>query len=396
MFRNWWMAICLVAVFTTVDAQRHIVVNFYKDPFEANLNADKIELPQQLTPAGLQKAYQQLNTSQYQPLINALLAYKATHQLNDWLYYQLIRHTAQQIAPKQDNYPLYTFYKWLMLSRSGYDARLALSHQKIIFYVYNNEEIKDIPYFMVDEKQFVCLNIHDYAYANLNTDPPVPVILPVPDKVIPFSYKVTLMPDFTPAGDVEKSMSFRYGQQTYHFKIRLNTNQQAAFNNYPGVSFETYFNIPLSRETYSSLIPTLKSVLKGMDEKKGVDYLMRFTRYAFLYEDDQENYGRERRLSPGETLAATYSDCDDRAALFFFLVKELYNLPMIAMLYPTHITMAVGFNKPVGEAVNYNGKVYTVCEPTPQAEDLHIGQLSAKLKNQPFQIVYAYEPSVHK
>jgi hypothetical protein len=98
-------------------------------------------------------------------------------------------------------------------------------------------------------------------------------------------------------------------------------------------------------------------------------------------------------MSPEETLFSTYSDCDDRAALFYYLVKEIYNLPMIALLYPTHITMAIGFNTPVGEPIVYKGKRYSVCEPTPEIEDLKIGQLSPKMKNTPYQIVYQYDPS---
>ena len=130
-----------------------------------------------------------------------------------------------------------------------------------------------------------------------------------------------------------------------------------------------------------------------MNQKKGVDYLMRFTRYAFLYENDQENFGKEKRMSPEETLFSAYSDCDDRAALFFYLVKEIYNLPMIALLYPTHITMAVAFNKPLGDQIRYKGKVYSVCEPTPEKEDLQIGQLAANLRNVAYEVVYQYVPA---
>ncbi|WP_317173984.1 hypothetical protein [Mucilaginibacter glaciei] len=384
--------------FTVVNGQgKQVRVDLYKDPFI--IQADQsilVTIPADLTDHVLRMAYAIINTGKYQPLIDSLAAYKAAHQLNDWLYYQLIRHVAQQLAPKEDNYGRYTFYKWFMLNKSGYDARLALSHQKVIFYVYNNEDISDIPYFMVNGKQFVCLNIHDYAKANLNDDPPQPVNIGAESPGKPFSYKVTLMPDFTPSTEIEKNVSFEYGRKKYYFKVKLNTEQEKAFVNYPGVSFETYFNIPLSKQTYASLIPVLKKNLKGMDEKKGVNYLMRFTRYAFLYENDNENFGREKRLSPGETLASTYSDCDDRAALFFYLVKEIYNLPMIALLYPTHITMAVEFSKPIGDPIMYNGKAYSVCEPTPQAENTNIGQLSAKLKHVPYQVVYAYQPPLFR
>lgn len=388
------LSLCFAVSFTVVKGQgQQVRVDFYKDVFTVSVDRSvSINIPSEFTDKDLKEGYRKISIANYQPIIDSLLAYKQEHQLNDWLYYQLVRRVAQQISPKEDNYARYTFYKWFMLNKSGYDARLALSHKKLIFYVYNNEDISDIPYFMVDNKQFVCLNYHDYAKADLNDDPPIPVDITVASATKPFSYKVTLMPDFKPEHGVEKDMSFEYDRKKYHFRVKLNTDQQKAFNNYPGVSFETYFNIPLSKETYGSLIPLLKKNMKGMDEHKGVDYLMRFTRYAFLYENDNDNFGREKRLSPGETLAANYSDCDDRAALFFYLVKEIYNLPMIALLYPTHITMAVEFNKPIGYPIIYNGKTYSVCEPTPQLENLAIGQISAKLKNLPFQVVYAYEP----
>ena len=229
--------------------------------------------------------------------------------------------------------------------------------------------------------------------ADLNKVPPYGMIS-MPEAKGSFSYKVTRMPDFKPEDYYEKQIQFSYKHKTYHFNIKLNSDVETIFANYPVVDFESYFNIPLSKETYGSLIPILKKNLDGMKQKKGIDYLMRFTRYAFLYEDDDENFGKEKRLSPEETLFSKYSDCDDRAALFFYLVKEIYDLPMIAMLYPTHITMAVQFDKPIGQPIVYKGKTYSICEPTPQKENLNIGQLSANLKNMPYKVVYAYEPGL--
>ncbi|WP_202925334.1 hypothetical protein [Mucilaginibacter sp. 14171R-50] len=389
------LTLCFAVCFTAVKGQgQQVRVDFYKDPFTVVVDRSvMVDIPQQFSSESFKKGYAAVNAAKCRPIIDSLLAYKQEHQLNDWLYYQLVRRVAQQISPKEENYGRYTFYKWFMLNKSGYDARLALTSNKVIFYVYNTEDISDIPYFMINGKQYVCLNIHDYANANLNDDPPVPVNIAIAGATGAFSYRVTMMPDFMPEHDIEKQVSFEYDHKKYYFKVKLNTDQQKAFNNYPGVSFETYFNIPLSKETYGSLIPLLKKNMKGMNEQKGVDYLMRFTRYAFLYENDNDNYGKEKRLSPGETLAANYSDCDDRAALFFYLVKEIYNLPMIALLYPTHITMAVEFSQPVGYPIVYKGKTYSICEPTPQAENLGVGQLSAKLKSTPYHVVYAYEPS---
>jgi hypothetical protein len=372
---------------------RRICFEFYGGTFNSGIDGGlMVNVAEKLSPQIIRSFYEAVNGSNYQPLIDSLNTYRQKHQLNDWLYYQLIRKTAQQISPKAANYSQYTLYKWFLLAKSGYDARLALTGDKVIFYVFNDEDIEDIPFFNVDGKKYMCLNYHDYANANLNLDPPLPVAIYIPEAVNAFSYKVTRMPDFKPEDYFDKELQFTYKHKVYYFNIKLSKDVESIFANYPVVDFGSYFNIPLSKETYGSLIPLLKKNIAGMNQKKGVDYLMRFTRYAFLYEDDENNFGKEKRLSPEETLFARYSDCDDRAALFFYLVKEIYNLPMIALLYPTHITMAVQFDKPVGSPIIYKGKAYSLCEPTPQLEDLKIGQLSAKLKNKPYEVVYQYIP----
>ena len=129
-----------------------------------------------------------------------------------------------------------------------------------------------------------------------------------------------------------------------------------------------------------------------MNIKNGVDFLMRFTRYAFLFETDTKNFGQEKRLSPEQTLLYDQSDCEDRAALFFYLVKEIYNLPMIVLSFPKHVTIAIKFDKPVGKSIIYNGDQYSVCEPTPQSTDLSMGKLMPALNKVSYQVVYAYTP----
>jgi hypothetical protein len=377
------------------EREHNISFDFYEGTF--NVDIDKTlqaDVDQQLTPSAIRSFYATLNKADYKPLTDSLIAYRKNHHLNDWLYYQLVRKVAQQVSPKEDNYSRYTLYKWFLLAKTGYDARLALTSNKVIFYVLNTEEVEDIPFFNVDEKKYVCINFHDYPNTDLNLDPPVPVRVDIAEAKNAFSFKIDKMPDFKPEQYLDKKLQFTYDHKAYYFNVKLNPNVESIFKNYPVVDFESYFNIPLSKRTYASLIPMLKSIVKGMDQKKGVDYLMRFTRYAFLYEDDESNFGKEKRLSPEETLFAKYSDCDDRVALFFYLVKQVYNLPMIAVLYPTHITAAVQFDKPIGSPLIYQGKAYSFCEPTPQVDDLKIGEIAAKLQNVPYKVVYHYTPPV--
>lgn len=368
-------------------------LDFYGSTFNYELDDSlDINFSDEPTARSIKSFYAKISLVNFAPLIGRLQAFRKQHELNDWLYYQLVRGVAQNVAPKQVNYARYTLYKWFLMCRSGYDARLATGNNQIIFFIKNKEDVADIPFFELKGNNYTCLNYHDYGSLFRHKGSYLPVALNVPGAVNPFSYKVSRLPEFTPADYVDKQLSFSYRQKTYHFSIKVNGQIGQLFKNYPVVDFGTYFNIPLSKETYQSLIPTLKENVKKMDTKQGVDYLMRFTRYAFLYEDDAVAYGAEKRFSPEQTLISAQSDCDDRAALFFYLVKEIYNLPMIALLYPTHITMAVAFDRPVGTPVYYNGQAYSICEPTPQKRALKIGQLANNLKTQVYKVVYAYNP----
>lgn len=247
---------------------------------------------------------------------------------------------------------------------------------------------------MKNDKQYVCLNYHDYG-GNIDFDKNrfSELALTVPEATHSFSYKITQMPDFNPGSYTEKDLSFEYGQNNYHFRIKLNPEVQTIFRNYPVLDYNYYFNIPLSRETHNSLIPELKNVIHGLNTKDGVDFLMHFTRYAFVFKKDTDAFGKEKRMSPEETLLYDESDCEDRAALFFYLVKEMYNLPMIVLTYPQHVTIAVEFNKPIGNTIIYKGRKFSICEPTPQRMDLPIGKQIPTLRKEPYEIAYEYIPN---
>jgi hypothetical protein len=214
----------------------------------------------------------------------------------------------------------------------------------------------------------------------------------VPEATQPFSYKLTHLPAFTPQDYTDKELAFNYYDVECRVKIKVNEQVKKIFTNYPVTDYGQYFDAPLSKETYRSLIPQLKKNMKDMDVPTGVDYLMRFTRYAFNYQPDMEVYGKQKRMTPEQTLLYEQSDCKDRAALFYCLVKEIYNLPMIAMEFPNHLTIAVKFDKPIGMPILHNGSIYSVCEPTPQTEDLPIGDLSGEYKKQKYEVAYVYNP----
>ena len=386
----------LISVTAGQTNLRLLQFDFYGDKIELPFDKSSvINYTEKPSDQSIQAFYACASKVNYDPLVNALLNCKEKLKLDDWLYYQLIRKTVQQISPKTQNYYRYTLYKWILMTQSGYDATLKTNGDKLLFYVQSDEKIYNIPYYMKNDRQYVCLNYHDYGgHIDFEKEKFGEIIFPA--KIAPkiFSYKVTQLPDFPYTDYQEKDLQFIYNNNEYHFKIKINPDIKSIFANYPVVDYESYFNIPMSDETYSSLIPSLKENLKGMSTKNGVDYLMHFTRYAFLFKPDAAIFGNEKRFSPEQTLLSDQSDCEDRAALFFFLVKEIYNLPMLVLSFPEHVTIAIKFDKPVGTPVMYNGMRYSVCEPTPQHTDLKLGKLLPSLQNISYQIAYVYTPAL--
>jgi hypothetical protein len=337
--------------------------------------------------------YQTISKQDYSAVINTISKYRIENHLDDWLFYQLVRRVAQVISPKSSNYNNYTLYKWYLLVQCGYDAKLAFVKKQLLFYVQSNDNIYDIPLFKIDDKQYVCLNSHDFDKIDFEKDGLKEVDIDISKTTNVFSYRISKIPDFKESVADNKELIFLYKNTERKYNVTLDYNTGVAFKNYPTVDFESYFNIPLSKPAYASLIPQLQKTLAKMTTMEGIDYLLHFTRNAFMFETDQNNFGVEKRLSPELTLMNKYSDCDDRAALFYYLIKEMYDLPMIILIFPSHVAVAIAFETPVGFAINYNGKKYSVCEPTPQKINLSIGQLMPELYNSSYEIAFAYTPS---
>src|SRR5262245_15538189 len=81
-----------------------------------------IKYTSSLTDNSINEFYQKLNITDYQPVVSSIVSYRDEQNLDDWLFYQLVRKTAEQISPKAENYFSYTIYKWFLLTKSGYDA----------------------------------------------------------------------------------------------------------------------------------------------------------------------------------------------------------------------------------------------------------------------------------
>src|SRR6187397_1678086 len=96
-----------------------ITINYDQSPY--------YQLQSPLSEKNIQDFYTKVSLTDYHGMINAITRFKEEQKLDDWLFYQLVRRTAQQICPKAQNYNCYTLYKWFLLANTGYNAILRIS-----------------------------------------------------------------------------------------------------------------------------------------------------------------------------------------------------------------------------------------------------------------------------
>lgn len=326
-----------------------------------------------------------------QPAVDKINLLQKELKLADWLVYQLIRRVAEQVNSKYEDYTQYTLTKFVLLSAIGFEPLIYTSNEKILLYVKSSDTIYNLPNKRINGKQYVCLNYHDYAFQiNFQIEKFYKQFNNLEQEGRDFHYNITYLPSFQKSSYLEKTIAFNYKHKLETFRVPVNTEMQDYFTNYPVTEYRYQFNIPFSEITYNTLIPELKSRVKKLTLEKGVEYLMFFVRDAFEFETDTKLFGREKRLSAEETLISSSSDCEDRSALFFSLVKEIYNLPMAILSYPEHVNVAVLLPKTKGIPVTINNQRFTICEPTPQKLKRGIGWMSKELRKEPYEIAYVY------
>jgi hypothetical protein len=77
--------------------------------------------------------YEAMENAGLNDVTTVLLQYRKKQQPDDWMFYQLIRSTAENLSPKADDYERYTLYKWYFLLQTGYDALLAITPQRCCY-----------------------------------------------------------------------------------------------------------------------------------------------------------------------------------------------------------------------------------------------------------------------
>lgn len=345
----------------TDPGQPTVSVSFYglslKVPYDPKLK----ELTPEDTwdPESITRAWEEMSKTDIETSVDFYHGFQKQAKINDWGVARLMYASGKKLFEGNTN--LASLYTWFMLIQSGYEARVGYNDNGIQLMVASKTHIFGNPFFRFDDRPFFV--------ASFDRIPPDPERLftyssDFPGDLKPLSLAIPEIPALA-TNYVKRNLSFEFQGETIELEVYVDRNLISFYKYFPQTELDIYFNAPFSSSTASQLITPLKQHLEGRSEKESIHLLLRFVQTAFGYKIDPENFGREKPLFPEETLYYDYSDCEDRAILFSFLVRKLTDLKVIGLRYPGHIATAVRFNETLpGDTVTVQGDVFHVCDPT--------------------------------
>ena len=334
----------------------------------------------------LRQAYERLENRPYQLLLENIQTKAKELGLNDWLYGELVKKSTEYLY-EHSNVLKSELTTYLLLAKSGYDVRLTYRKSSVFVNIYVEETLYEIPLIEEGGRQYASL-----SQKKSKSDPMISMFLlshhPNPQGKV-CSFRFEQWPAFCEKSS-KRTISFVFEGQEIEFDINYSEDIAQLLTDYPLVDEYWYMEAPLSPQLMKSLVPRLRNLIKGRSIQSSLELLVAFTRSGFVYKEDHYAFGKSKPMVADELFFYPFSDCEDRSALFFSLVKELLDLPMIVIAYEDHLSIAVAFAGATGRAVNYKGRRYVFCDPTGPRSSSKIGIIPEGYENKDFEVLGMY------
>ncbi len=359
-------------------------LNFYSQEVTLYYNSAMLMRdPARLDEKSLEAAYRHIARQGGDVLHSSLTAERQRLQLNDFLYYRLLRQSVGylygQRSPQAQEITI--FY---LLVRAGFDARLTFRQNRLYVNVYTREKIFEVPLIEDAGRSYANISCMDGSCAGRQSLY-LSELRPNPQGRA-FSFRFTQWPRL-PARPRERTVSFAFRGRTYKLPVKYDGTVVEILRDYPLVDEYYYLESPLSPTLRNSLLPQLRRLMAGLDQRSALELLVTFTRSAFQYKEDSQYFGRSKPMVSEELFDYAYSDCEDRTALFYGIVRELFGLPMAVVAYDDHLTLGISTPQITGDGFNYQGRRYVFCDPTGPANSSMIGEVPPGYEKRSFQVI---------
>jgi hypothetical protein len=334
-------------------------INFVFYGVKINLEIDKNMEPNHQIEANTKAVasfWEDMSKTNYNFLVNQLKEAKENLNLNDYGYYLFIKKFSEQLSDTTQNAK--SIMQWYLLNRSGYKAKIAFNNKLItlllpsINTIYSTDylTIKGIKYYIQDKQTKASYTTYEEDYDKDGAIMDYHIFHP-----INFGGKAAI-----------KKLNFKYNDKDYSIPLAYDPRLIEFYKDYPQTEIGINFNSAVSVQAKESIAEQLTPLVKDMKSIDAVNFLLHLVQTAFEYKTDDEQFGKEKYDFPDEILYYPFSDCDDRAVFFSYLVRECLGLKVIGLSYPDHICTAVQMAKEdqTGDYVTVDQAQYTVADPT--------------------------------
>ena len=339
-----------------------VFINFYGRPMEFRVPMElrvKAEGTKERHIAKYHETVRESNTAQ---ILNNQLD-DAVNQmgLNEWGYFTLLRALSEQIFTNANDRVLFSFF---MLHNHGFKARVGRGQKSeqlvLLLALDNSKEVYSKTFFRIKGTKFYVVygngqqNESVYSYNENADDSRL--------KEIGLDFKKALN-----IAACDKSRTLHLNKVNQDIVLPYSTSHLRYYDDIPTTVFPIYFNTPVSKEAEQVLAQTFNTLGKQYNKVQLVDIILNFVQTAFVYKIDEQQFGREKYFFPEEVIGYPFSDCEDRSALFAWLVRRFIGYEVIGVLYSDHLATGVCFNNEAqitGKSVDLHGKRYVVCDPT--------------------------------
>jgi len=330
----------------------------------------KVVSPQSITEfySGLSK-----NHDYWKEQVLTLQQMRSKYQLNDWGFFQLSSKAANVFYETANERKLLA---WYILLKSGFKIKVGYNDELVCLLFPTKEKLFSVPYFREGDEMFYVIDENKNLIREIETY----------DQNYPGNQKpVSLVLNAYPLlqGDkVNRQINYKNNK----IDVAFNRGVLDFLSSYPQCDLKVYFGPGLSPENTKVLDSFLKDKLASKTKREAIDFLLDFCQFAFPYETDQSQFGKERYLFAEESLYFPANDCEDRTVFLSYLVKRYLKLETIALDFPGHVNLAVNLNEPItGTYINYIGSKYLICDPT--YINAKSGMLSSSYMNQKAKII---------
>ena len=300
-------------------------------------------------------AYEALCNSDYKPLLADCAQIRKDLRLNDWGVFTLVRQGADTYCGTANESIV---MQQFLLNEMGYKARMArkATEDKMMLFVATDCSIYAHPYITLNGQNYYNLsgNNEQCQFYMCQKDSPK-----AKNSVGMQLKEAPLFP-----GTVVSSTHQAKGSAA-RVTVDVPKALMDFYKDYPQCDYSVYFNAPVNAAMENRILSSLAPLVQGRNEADAANILINFVQTAFQYQTDGQQFGYEKPFFVEELFYYPYSDCEDRAMLFSYLVRKLLGLDVVLLDYPEHIATAVRFNGNVsGDYLMVNGRKYIVCDPT--------------------------------